>query len=105
MPLDQILRTIIGMEPYAVRERFEQFVYKHPHLTAKQTRFLSLLQNHIDKYGAIELGRLYEDPVTLVDASGIDGVFAEELAEELIRIIDSFHPHSTNHEETTYASD
>ncbi len=89
-PLDQILRNIIGMEPNAVRERFEQFAHKHPHLTAKQTRFLSMLQNHIAKYGAIELERLYEDPFTLVDADGIDGVFSEEEADELITIISSF---------------
>ena len=89
-PLDQILRTIIGMEADAVRERFEQFVQHHPRLTAKQTRFLSLLQNHIAKYGAIELDRLYEAPFTMVDADGIDGVFSEEEADELISIINTF---------------
>jgi type I restriction enzyme R subunit len=98
-PLDQILRNIIGMEPNAVRERFEQFAHKHPHLTAKQTRFLSMLQNHIAKYGAIELGRLYEDPFTLVDADGIDGVFSEDEADELINIINTFNPNIN--EETT----
>ncbi|MCB1851644.1 MAG: DEAD/DEAH box helicase family protein, partial [Gammaproteobacteria bacterium] len=91
-PLDQILRTIIGMEANAVRVRFEQFVHRHPHLTAKQTRFLSLLQNHIARYGAIALERLYEDPFTLVDANGIDGVFGEEEADELIGIINTFDP-------------
>ena len=88
-PLDQILRSIIGMDPDAVRERFEQFVHKHPHLTAKQTRFLSMLQNHIAKYGAIEVERLYEDPFTLMDADGIDGVFSEDEADELINIINN----------------
>lgn len=98
-PLDQILRSIIGMDPDAVRERFEQFAYKHPQLTAKQTRFLSMLQNYIAKYGAIELERLYEDPFTLVDADGIDGVFSEDEADELINIINTFNPNIN--EETT----
>ena len=93
MPLDYILRGIVGMEPDAVRERFELFVQKHPKLTAKQTQFLSLLQNHIAKYGAIEIERLYEDPFTLVDADGIDGVFSnEDVADELIHIINTFKP-------------
>jgi type I restriction enzyme R subunit len=93
LPLDYILRSIVGMEPEAVRERFELFVQKHPKLTAKQTQFLSLLQNHIAKYGAIEIERLYEDPFTLVDADGIDGVFSNEAAtDELIEIINSFKP-------------
>lgn len=93
-PLDQILRSITGMEPESVRERFEEFVHKHSHFSAKQTRFLSLLQNHIAKNGAIELERLYEDPFTLVDADGIDGVFNEDDADELIHIINTFSPNS-----------
>jgi hypothetical protein len=47
----------------------------------------------------------YKARTNLVDASGIEGVFAEELAEELSRIIESFHSHSINHEGTIYASD
>ena len=96
LPMDHIIRSIVGMEPDAVRERFEWFVQKHPRLTAKQTQFLSLLQNHIAKYGAIEIERLYEDPFTLVDADGIDGVFNSEAdSEELITIINTFKPSLT----------
>ncbi|MCQ8105991.1 DEAD/DEAH box helicase family protein [Methylomonas sp. SURF-2] len=96
LPMDHIIRSIVGMEPDAVRERFEWFVQKHPLLTAKQTQFLSLLQNHIAKYGAIEIERLYEDPFTLVDADGIDGVFNNEAdSEELIAIINTFKPSHT----------
>jgi type I restriction enzyme R subunit len=93
LPLDHIIRSIVGMEPEAVRQRFEWFVQKHPRLTAKQTQFLSLLQNHIAKYGTIDIERLYEDPFTLVDADGIDGVFNNEAdSEELINIINTFKP-------------
>ena len=94
-PLDAIIRSIVGMEPEAVRERFQVFVQRHPSLTAKQTRFLSLLENHIARYGSIEVERLYEDPFTVVDADGIDGVFEEDEADELIRIITSFSPART----------
>ena len=94
-PLDFIIRSIVGMEPEAVQARFEQFAHKHPKLTAKQTRFLGLLQNHIAKYGAIELERLYEDPFTMVDTDGIDGVFNEDQADELINIINTFQPAET----------
>ena len=83
------------MEPEAVRERFQVFVQRHPSLTAKQTRFLSLLENHIARYGSIEIERLYEDPFTVVDADGIDGVFKDTDADELIRIISSFSPAKT----------
>ena len=62
-PLYLAIRTIVGMDPEAVREKFATFVQKHPKLTAKQTRFLSLLQNHIARYGTIEVERLYDAPL------------------------------------------
>ncbi|MBU4261105.1 MAG: DEAD/DEAH box helicase family protein [Proteobacteria bacterium] len=89
--LDFILRSIIGMDPDAVRQRFAEFVHKHPEFDAKQTRFLSLLQNHIAKYGSIEIERLYEPPFTTVDSNGLDGVFAGDAEiNELISIVSSF---------------
>ena len=60
------------MESKAVAGKFSEFARKHPKLTAKQTRFLGLLQNHIARYGSITVDRLYEQPFTVVDADGID---------------------------------
>jgi len=58
-----------------------------------QLRFLDLLQNHIAKYGAIEVGRLYEQPFTTISAGGLDGVFEDEAQiDELLGIINSFKP-------------
>jgi type I restriction enzyme R subunit len=57
-PLDFVIRSIIGLEPTVVAQRFSQFARKHPALTAKQTRFLALLQNHIARYGSITVDRL-----------------------------------------------
>ena len=91
-PLDVILRSIVGLDPEAVRKRFVSFIQRHPSLTAKQTRFLGLLQNHLSRFGAIEVDRLYEDPFTAVDAEGLDGVFHETEADELVKIIRSFEP-------------
>lgn len=92
LPLDFILRSIVGMEPEAVKARFAAFVRRHPGLNAKQTRFLSLLQNHLARHGAIEIERLYDSPFTRVDADGIDGVFGDEQADELIALLDTFGP-------------
>lgn len=92
LPLDFILRSIVGMEPEAVKARFAAFVQNHPGLSAKQTRFLSLLQNHLARYGAIEVARLYDSPFTRVDADSIDGVFNAEQADELIALLHTFDP-------------
>ncbi len=92
-PLEFVLRSVIGMEPRAVADRFAAFARKHPALSAKQTRFLSLLQNHIARYGSITVDRLYEQPFTVIDADGLDGVFQrEDEVAELIQIINTFGP-------------
>ena len=90
-PLFLAIRMIVGMDPEAVREKFERFVQKHPNFTAKQTRFLSLLQNHISRYGTIEAERLYDAPFTIIDADGPNAVFEiEGDLIELIGIVQSF---------------
>ena len=91
-PLEFAIRGIIGMDPKAVAERFSEFARKYP-LTAKQTRFLSLLQNHIARYGSITVDRLYEQPFTVVDADGVDGVFKQEAeVNDLLEVIRMFSP-------------
>ena len=92
-PLEFAIRSIIGLDPDAIASRFATFAQKHPTLTAKQTRFLSLLQNHIARFGSITLDHLYEQPFTVVDVNGLDGVFTEpEEIDDLLDILDGFIP-------------
>ncbi|XHC10695.1 DEAD/DEAH box helicase family protein [Labrenzia sp. ac12] len=96
-PLDQVIRSIVGLDPDVVRDRFADFARKHPGLSAKQTRFLNLLQNHIARHGAITLDKLYERPFTVVDADGLDGVFENtETADDLISVVNTFVPRGTS---------
>jgi hypothetical protein len=52
LPLDFAIRSIVGLDPEAVAARFAEFARRHPSITAKQTRFLALLQNHIARFGS-----------------------------------------------------
>lgn len=90
--LDVAIRGIIGLDTDAVEERFAAFDRKHTKLNSMQLRFLALLQNHIAKYGSIEIERLYEDPFTTLSADGVDGIFAEDQINDLITIIGEFQP-------------
>lgn len=91
--LDLAIRSIIGLDAKSVHERFEGFVRKHPTVNSMQMRFLDLLKNHIARYGAIEIGRLYEQPFTTISAEGLDGVFEDESqVNDLLDIINSFKP-------------
>jgi type I restriction enzyme R subunit len=90
--LDQAIRSIIGMDALTVNDRFTAFVKEHPNLASHQIQFLSLLQNHIARYGSIEVDRLYEPPFTHLHTDSLDGLFDEPLANELLNIIGSFKP-------------
>ena len=93
VPLDFAIRSIVGLDPEAVAARFADFARRHPSLTAKQTRFLGLLQNHIARFGSVTLDRLYEQPFTVVDADGLDGVFEKpEQIDDLLDILSVFAP-------------
>ncbi|MEQ1550085.1 DEAD/DEAH box helicase family protein [Sphingorhabdus sp.] len=93
VPLDFAIRSIVGLDPEAVAARFADFARRHPSLTAKQTRFLGLLQNHIARFGSVTLDRLYEQPFTVVDADGFDGVFEKpEEIDDLLDILSVFAP-------------
>ncbi|MCE8527904.1 DEAD/DEAH box helicase family protein [Ruegeria pomeroyi] len=89
-PLEKIIRSVVGMEKEAVSDGFRDFVHEHPQLSAKQMQFLQLLQNHIAKHGGISVEQLYEKPFTTLDAEGVDGVFSDALADELIELLAKF---------------
>lgn len=92
-PLDFLIRSIIGMDSEAVKKRFERFVQHYPQLSATQIRFMSMLENHISKYGSIELGRLYEAPFTTIHSDGLDGIFKDERQiDDILGIIQTFQP-------------
>jgi type I restriction enzyme R subunit len=96
--LDQAIRSVIGLDARAVQVCFAEFVGRHPELTSHQTKFLDLLQNHISRYGGIEVARLYEPPFTTLHSDGLDGLFDEPLAGELLAVIGSLTPQQASQE-------
>ena len=86
------IRTIVGMEPEVVAESFGNFFARHPKMSAKQQRFMALLQNHIARFGVVTLDKLYEPPFTQVSPEGPDGVFDDVEVGELIAVIERFNP-------------
>ncbi|MCC1498002.1 DEAD/DEAH box helicase family protein [Alcanivorax sp. 1008] len=88
-PLDQILRTIVGMNSEAVNARFAEFVRKHPNLNSRQIKFLTMLKRQIAQSGAIEIDNLYEMPFAAIGEP--DDLFGEEeQIGALLKIVESF---------------
>lgn len=88
--LDQAIRGIIGLDAGTVETRFSQFVAQHPELNSQQVKFLDLLRGHISKFGSIEVTDLFEPPFTMLHSDGLDGVFSNELATELLTVVGNF---------------
>nr|WP_234942147.1 DEAD/DEAH box helicase family protein [Vibrio sp. B1-2] len=74
--LDQILRTIVGMDAQQIEKEFTTFVQQvHTHLNARQQRFIGMLKNHLCRYGSLDIEQLYNAPFNQIDDAGLDGVF------------------------------
>ena len=63
-----------------------------PRSSSHANKFLQLLQQHIAKFGSIEIAQLYEPPFTTLHNDGLDGLFDEPLVDELLDIIGTFQP-------------
>lgn len=89
--LDQILRTIVGLDEKAIEAKFTHFVQTvHTNMNAKQQRFIGLLKNHLCRYGYVEIDQLYQAPFTSVHDEGLDGVFNEKQADFVQLFIGQF---------------
>jgi type I restriction enzyme R subunit len=88
--LDITVREIIGLDPVAVEEHFQQFLHSHPALSAKQVRFMNLLKNYIAQHGSIVVEKLYEPPFDSISHEGIDGVFSSEDVGDLVAVLKPF---------------
>jgi len=90
-PMDQVLRSIIGMDAEVVNDKFAAFVQNNPGLSARQTQFLGLLKRQIQQSGAIELAKLYERPFSSL--GDFDTLFSDKKQiSELIDIVEKFGP-------------
>lgn len=90
--LDKILRTIVGMDKGAIEREFTHFVQQtHTHMNAKQQRFISMLKNHLVRYGAIQVEQLYDAPFTSIHDMGLDGVFNQAQADVIEQFIKQFN--------------
>lgn len=88
--LDQILRTIVGMDAQQIEKEFTTFVQQvHTHLNTRQQRFIGMLKNHLCRYGSVDIEQLYDAPFNQIDDAGLDGVFPNpaqaDVVEQFVR--------------------
>ncbi|WP_445361909.1 DEAD/DEAH box helicase family protein [Microbulbifer sp. EKSA005] len=89
--VDQLLRTIIGLDVGAIERQFTAFVQAHHiNLSALQQRFLGLLKSEICRKGQMTIADLYEQPFKGLHQDGIDGLFEEHQAELIAKFVAGF---------------
>ena len=89
--IDQLLRTIIGLDAHAVDLKFQFFVQTHHiNLNALQQRFLALLKSEICRTGQMRISSLYEQPFIALHQDGIDGLFKDEQAQLIANFVAGF---------------
>jgi type I restriction enzyme R subunit len=88
-PMEQILRSIVGMDSDKVNQRFAAFIQHYPSLNARQVQFLGLLKRQIAQSGAIEINSLYEMPFAALGE--LESLFTnEQQLDDLVSIVESF---------------
>ena len=88
--LQTAIRELVGLDPQHVEGVFTQFLHNHASLTAKQVQYINLLKTYIADNGFIRLNKLYEPPFTRLHEDGIDGLFKNQDAHELIAVLGPF---------------
>ncbi len=89
--VDQLLRTIIGLDVNAIEIQFTQFVQTHHiNLNAMQQRFIGLLKSEICRTGQMTVSQLYEQPFIALHQDGIDGLFKDEQAHLIAKFVAEF---------------
>lgn len=87
------IRSIIGLDAKAAKKLFAEFINR-PGITAEQIRFIDILVDYLTQNGAIEKPILFDRPFTDINQNGILGVFQDEDAVKIIKIIDGFNKQS-----------
>lgn len=89
--VDELLRTIIGLDVAAIEQQFMTFVQEHHiNLNSLQQRFLGLLKSEICRKGQMTIADLYEQPFKGLHQDGIDGLFQDQQAEQIAKFVAGF---------------
>lgn len=89
--MDQLLRTIVGLDVEAIQIQFNDFVQQHHiNLNTLQMRFLDLLKSEICRKGEMTVADLYEQPFIALHQDGIDGLFQDEQAHLIAEFVAGF---------------
>ena len=89
-PLGKFIRSILGLNIEVANEAFAYFLQTGS-LRADQMTFIKNIITYLTKNGTIDKSMLFEPPFTDVNDQGLLGVFDDDNAVKIIRIIDEIN--------------
>jgi type I restriction enzyme R subunit len=88
--LKRLIREIVGCDRNAAKQAFARYL-EGSTLSANQIRFVENIIDHLTQNGLMDPGRLYEAPFTDSHPEGLDGMFNDDDADDLVAIVRSFN--------------
>ena len=88
--LKRLIREIVGLDRAAAKQAFAKYL-QGTNLSAAQIRFVENIIDYLTQNGIMNPGLLYEPPFTDAHPEGLDGIFKDDAADNIISIIRSFN--------------
>ncbi len=88
--LKQLIREIVGCDRAAAKAAFNQ-VLPTTNLTSNQIRFIETIIDNLTQKGIFDPAMLYEPPFTHLHPEGLDGVFDDGAADQVMELVRSFN--------------
>jgi type I restriction enzyme, R subunit len=85
--LGLFVRSLVGLDREAAKKAFAAFLAaRRP--TADQIEFVNMIVDHLTDRGVMQPRLLYESPFTDINPLGVEGIFRQQDAAEVVSIID-----------------
>ena len=90
LSLKLFIRKLIGLDRNAAKLAFAQYL-EGGSFSANQIRFVEIIIDYLTQNGIMNPGLLYESPFTDLHHKGLDGVFEDDDADQIISLVRSFN--------------
>ena len=90
LSLKLFIRKLVGCDRNTAKAAFARYL-AGSHMSANQIRFIENIIDYLTQNGVMDPGLLYEPPFTELHDEGLDGVFQDNDADQIIGIVRSFN--------------
>jgi len=90
LSLKLFIRRLVGLDRNAAKQAFATYL-EGRNFNANQIRFVETIIDYLTQNGLMNPGLLYEPPFTDLHQEGLDGVFADDDADNIVNIVRSFN--------------